>query len=660
MPRIVNLILLCLCVLFLAPAASRAQSWTGLLNPVSGAGACSPANITTAQKCGSSNWSSVGVVSGIPNRTTICSTLTSGASLASINSALSACPAGQVVLLGAGTYTINGTVNVPSNVTLRGAGTLSTILNTTGTSGSAIQMGSGGPNYNTPAAHTITAGATAGSNSITLDSVASVSVGTLLAVSELNDPVYVTINSANGACTWCDGTGDGGVRTRGQIVQVTNVTGTTVTFTPPLYSNYGSATGTGPALVYYFPVSVHDAGVENLQVFANGTGYSQTWGMSACANCWIKGVFDNYADGDHASIFWSFHVEIRDSYFSNAYDHSPGTFDADVNIGDKTSESLLENNIFERLHVGSFVRWGAAGNVVGYNYEIGNFDASATSVILAMLLDHGAHPQFTLYEGNIGNNLTKDAFWGTSSNITIFRNQFRGTDTLASPLTTGRNVVNWSSTTLANQQLMGEQLAFPHTNINSIGNVLGSADANTAATSGKYNSGAAPFTSTIIPPATRTYDKFFSAVSIGYNTGSDTNGSSVTTFAGGPSNTAGYWVGKATGTFFQHGNFDISSGATIWNGSVTHTLPPSFYKTAKPSWFGSVPWPPIGPDVSGGTVDSTILQGHVYANPAEVCYNSTARDANGLKLFDPNVCYGATPPPPPPPNPPTMRNPVIF
>jgi hypothetical protein len=613
-----QLLLFPLILLLVIPAALRAQAWSGLLDPARGI-----------------DWTTAGVVGGIPNRTTICSSLTPSATLAQINSALAACPSGQVVFLAAGTYNITGTINVPSNVTLRGAGTLKTILNTTGGGGaSAIQMGSGGPNYNSPASATISSGTTTGSTSMTVSSASGISVGTLLAVSEINDPTYVTIvTPAQGTCTFCDGTSDGGVRARGQIVQVTSVSGTTIKFTPALYSNYGIAPGTGPALVYPFAPSVQNAGVELLQVYANNTGYGQTWGMTACANCWIKGVFDNYTDGDHASIYWSYHVEIRDSYFSNAYLHGPGTYDSDIDIGFKTSASLLENNIFERLHVGNFTRWGAAGNVIAYNYELGNFDASATSVQMSVFDDHGAHPQFNLYEGNVGSEMTKDSFWGSSSNTVIFRNHFRGTDTLASPLTTGRNVVNWSSTQLATQQVESEQLSWPHTNISNIGNVLGSADAIKAAGGTKYNTGLPPFTSTIIPSAPRNYSGEYYAVSIGYDTGADTNGNTVASFL------SGLWVSRATGSFFQHGNFDIASNSIIWNGTKTQTLPSSFYRNSRPSWFGSTPWPPIGPDVTGGNVDATTLQGHVYEIPAERCYTNTTRDATGLKLFDPIVCY---------------------
>ena len=88
------------------------------------------------------DWSSVGV-GGIPARTTNCASLTSSATLAQINSALASCPSGQTVALAAGTYAITGTITIPSNVTLRGAGADKTILNATGKSGYVIGMGSG-------------------------------------------------------------------------------------------------------------------------------------------------------------------------------------------------------------------------------------------------------------------------------------------------------------------------------------------------------------------------------------------------------------------------------------------------------------------------------------------------------------------------------------
>src|SRR5712691_4477975 len=105
-----SLILLCL------PGYSSGQLWSGVLDPARAI-----------------DWTKAGAGT-IPNRTTICSTLTSSATAAQINSAIAACPSGQVVFLNAGTYNISGgiTFNGRSNVTLRGAGPDQTFLIFTG------------------------------------------------------------------------------------------------------------------------------------------------------------------------------------------------------------------------------------------------------------------------------------------------------------------------------------------------------------------------------------------------------------------------------------------------------------------------------------------------------------------------------------------------
>jgi hypothetical protein len=642
---------------------SHAQLWSGVLNPTSGTGACSAGSLSAPGKC-AIDWTQTGVPGGIPSASwTQCgSTIQASAyengssdATSAINAALSNCGSTlsnpHYVLLSSGTFLIKGNLTIPGYTVLRGAGTLSTILNTTGTSGAVITMGTGGGiSSGGPNSATINSGNTAGSTSLTLSSTSGMSVGGYLMITELDDPVYVTIDTiVNTPCTFCDYPFQG-ARARGQIVEVENISGNTVTISPALYTNYGTASNTSPALATPVPGVQKYSGVELLQTYANNTGYAQTFALWGCMYCWVKEVFDNYTDGDHIDDYYGYRDEFRDSYFSNAMLHSPGGADSDVSLLNKTSGSLVENNILERLHVGVIVDWGSAGNVVGYNYSYGNFDSSGDLVIMSSFLEHGASPQFNLYEGNVGNNITLDSFWGSGSNETMFRNQFRGTDTLASPLTAGRSTVDWSSTQLANEQMFAITNSWVHTNSNAIGNVLGSADALTAATQGLYTGGTAPYTSTVIPSATRNYNNWFYAVSVGYDTGSDTNGSGVKTFAGGPSNIAGYWVGKASGPIFQHGNFDIAGGSIIWASGTTHSLPPSFYQSSEPGWFGSIPWPAVGPDVTGGNVDASTLQGHVNAIPAEACYNSTSRDSSGLLLFDPTVCYSSsnTLPPAPP------------
>ena len=109
--RILALVLLNL-TLWTLPV--QAELWSSILNPSRAI-----------------NWSNAGIPGGIPGRTTICQTLNPGVTAAQINTAITNCASGQVVMLTAGTYNLSGgiTFNGKSNVTLRGAGANQTIIN---------------------------------------------------------------------------------------------------------------------------------------------------------------------------------------------------------------------------------------------------------------------------------------------------------------------------------------------------------------------------------------------------------------------------------------------------------------------------------------------------------------------------------------------------
>jgi hypothetical protein len=83
-------------------------------------------------------------------------------------------------------------------------------------------------------------------------------------------------------------------------------------------------------------------------------------------------------------------------------------------------------------------------------------------------------------------------------------------------------------------------------------------------------------------------------------------------------------------TLLTCGDAYFGGGSPI-DGACSDALPPSLYLGSAPSWFstpyGTVPWPPIGPDVTGS----------VHAIPAELCYENTV--AKGAD-FAPSACYG--------------------
>jgi polygalacturonase len=87
-------------------------------------------------------------VGGIPARTTLCATINAsgGDDTNAINAAIGNCPAGQVVSLGAGTFTIGegNLILLNKGITLRGQGAGKTTLQRTG----GAVFGSGNPGSN--------------------------------------------------------------------------------------------------------------------------------------------------------------------------------------------------------------------------------------------------------------------------------------------------------------------------------------------------------------------------------------------------------------------------------------------------------------------------------------------------------------------------------
>ena len=527
---------------------------------------------------------------GIPGRTTICSTIAAGATAATIQAALNKCPANQVVKLASGTYNIAGGLVIPSNVTLRGEGPKLTILNASGSGSGFIRFGAG-MTPSTSASTGITAGSTAKSTSLTLQSASGVTVGSHLMVTQLNDPSYVTISTTNGSCTWCDGgIGWNGTRVQGQIVEVTGVSGNTVSISPALYVDYNRT-----PLATRLTMSAKNAGVEDLQVYMNNTGYTANFRMDGAAYSWIKNVESNYTDGDHAQLMWSFRNEIRDSYFHDAFTHSAGSTDADIFIANKTSATLVENNVLRRLHQSIMLNWGAAGNVIAYNYIDNNFDSGGYNTLFGGLNVHGAHPMFNLWEGNIAPKLDADYFWGSSSHSTAFRNWFKGAAMIYGPLT-GRGAEQTSSGYWASQALAAVDISQTARYYSLVGNVIGS----------DWQKSLGAWTPMVVATQSRSF--YTTNNPYGYTFGY----ANLTDGGGDSGDTSASYT-----TAIVHGDYDYVKNTFSWNAGITNkALPSSFYKGAKPAWFGTLAWPAFGPATASPT---TALTGNI---PAKACYDA--------------------------------------
>jgi len=578
--RILALVLLNL-TLWILPV--QAQLWSSVLDPSRAI-----------------DWTQAGIPGGIPNRTTICTTLNSpGATIDAtslIQNALNACATNGVVLLNPGTFRINSNVSIPSNRVLRGSGPQQTILDLRG-SGSAINFGASQPSPGT--ANSITAGATKNSTSITV-SGSGIASGQLLMISH-PDLSYMTPQGDSGLCDWCDAGWPGNMNS-GQIVMVTSVAGSTVTFSPPLYITYTNPTA------YRFNVGATNAGLENLKLFGNPSTYTTNASMTGAYRCWVKNVEGDFSNGDHIQIWWSLQNEIRDNYFHDGFNHGPGGTDNDLNLAHKTSATLVINNIFYRQHVSVMLEWGASGNVVAYNYSTGSYHQDWLVWMINDFNFHGAHPMMNLFEGNIGDKFQPDSTWGSSSHTTIFRNHFTGSRQYIPPLN-ARGALQTGSATWEDANSFAYTIDFLAQFTNAVGNISGSA----------HLLGRSPASFTISPVAGGSNPACWR---IGYLSGNDAASSLI----------------NADSTMFKHGMYDCNTGAITWDaGHPDHTLPASFFLSLKPSWWGTVPWPAIGPDVTGGNISN--VNGHANKIPAQLCLENTPKDANGFIVFNPTVCY---------------------
>jgi hypothetical protein len=607
LPRNRSLLIPLIVILVSFSGVSAGQLWSGVLAPARAA-----------------DWTQSGA-GGIPNRSTICATLTSTNTAADINTAIKNCPSGQVVFLSAGTYNLTTGIifNNKSNVTLRGAGADQTFLIMTGANSCGGVTGdicifNGDSNYNVQPENTAnwTSGYGQGSTSITLNNTTNLHVGSLLILDQIDDSadngnVFVANNPAIN-CINCNNPGRPGnncssgstCRPQTQIVTVTAISGNTVSISPGLYMpNWRSNQSPGAWWSSVLPVS--GDGVENLSI--DSTGVTVGGGIVSFYNaskCWVKGIRSVMAHDSHVKFWQSANNTVRDSYFFGSQGHG-GTSSQSYGTDDYLSSAeLVENNIFQHIATPMQLEDGQ-GDVFGYNFSMDNFNGPDISWLLGTSSHHAPGNNYILWEANQGVETILDDFHGTADFITQFRNRTPGWQPAATNQTIALINQAWSRYT------------------NAIGNVFG--------TSG--------------------YHTNYSSVAGDHSEGSVCNHS---IYALGWGGNCGNWApypncgmngcpGPDTlvpTTIMRWGNYDtvnaavrfvngeVPSGLPLYGNPVPsrHALPPSFYLSGQPSWFGSTPFPPNGPDVTGGNI--SYVGGYANNIPAANCFGNSPVDTS--------------------------------
>lgn len=539
----------------------------------------------------------VGIPGGIPNRTTIFANVRNAPynakgddvtdDTAAIQSAINACPSNQVVYVPTGTYLTTATLQLTTGVTVRGDGPGATTIDSHGSGQQVFAMGDNSPDapyinypertYGRPLITpvNITSGTSLGSSNITVATATGIAVGQMVNIDVLNDTNGFLAPSPIGIDGFQTGAARDVAATRclGQVCLVVGLSGNVLTIDPPLMWYM-----TNSPMAVTFARRITMAGIENMTLNDNNQGSQVMVSLASVSYCWVKNVETEWSDRGHISFDASARCEVRDGYMHDSYTHQAGGFEATSYLNYHSSGILFENNIIRRLHAGLFPNSGG-GNVIAYNFITNQFDSSATTWMFNDIECHSAHPMMNLFEGNVMTGVSGDGIWGTSSHFTFLRNYISAQNGYNAPSAEGSRGPETAPFTRQTQNNVAMGISGFATNKywNIVGNVLGSSVVSGSGQSAFYMT---------IPPATQSAGQGTGIYMfmLGYQGAGDICGCAV-----GDNNVP--WL-----TLINHGNWDAVSSSQLWSNNISDfTIPSSYYLSSKPTFFGSLPWPPINP-----------------------------------------------------------------
>ncbi len=529
-------------------------------------------------------WESAGVEGGIPVRETVCADVAAApyfadrtgarSAVAAIQRAIDACPAGEVVLVPAGTYAIDAALSIKKGITLRGEGAATLFQVTADT---AVHIGGLGPwpppKVNDPHRMPITGGAERGSSTVRVADSAMVAVGKMVMVDELDDPELVWTKPGVQS------------RFRASMHLVDSKTPGSVSFHPPLPIDYRRA----PQLSW-FPDMTRDAGVEGIRFLGTGAKPGLFIDIFSAWNVWVYGCEFSAMPARTIMVAWSGHVELRRNFMHDQASGGPNSEGLDLFCD--TNWSLVVDNVciaggFPQINIGDGGPnpnySGGFGNVIAYNYAVDAFYTDpptapdAGKMCADIGTNHSPHTQFNLVEGNVMGKFGVDGYHGSGSHTLLFRNAI-----------TGRS--RWTTTDHAT----AVQIDRRNLHYSVVGNVLGiqgqPPTMDYAATSnwrgstlyrlGFPDGGNDAFSGTFPPTPLRQGD-------------------------GGPRDLYVDRTTRSPGTTLIEGNWDAFTGGQDFSAGPK-PLPESYYLRARPAFFGALAWPPVDPS-RPGTGDPTII-----------------------------------------------------
>jgi len=539
---------------------------------------------------GSDQWNS----GTLPVYTSVaCGGLTEGVQTAVDNGAiiqacLDALSIQQAALIGPGIYHVTSRITPPDETVLRGSGSdncsqgswLSTTFNgdtgvgatcTTlklGSSSAGIELGITNPAQGSELS--ITSGFSKGSTVLTMASTAGLIVGDWVSVyadtdvrivlgknGSFQDPVF--------GCSYCGN--NSGSDLIQQYAEITNISGSDITISRPIYWDYPSDENPAVREVTW---QHEKTGVEDLKIFQPDTvDIGDAFiDIRGCLFCWAKSVETYNAgafsspQGGHIDLRWSHGAEVRDSYVHFGQGHNSGRTYGIYGFF-WNSDHKIENNIVRTNRHSFVLEGGGSGIVYLYNYHDDDFEDEDKNYLGSARTNHAPHPMWSLWEGNQMSHLEADDVFGSSSHMVYFRNWFRAEETdgpeRESVATFGYGAID---------------IRGPNHYYSAVGNILGVDTWTTGQVRTDQDSECDEF-------GTRK-----TAYSIGCQD---------------PGDYPSGYDSLANTTVILHGNYDyISDAVAYWEGGADHVIKDSMYYSSKPSYFGTCAWPPFQGAVDAG------------------------------------------------------------
>lgn len=336
---------------------------------------------------------------------------------------------GAILNFPSGDFLFRETVNLPSNLVIRGEGAESTTFHFD-LDGSGHSFAIQGQNDNTSTSSIID-DAWKDNEFIKVDDPNLFAPGDWIRIL-LNDSSLVT-------SSWA-------YKTVGQVVQINAIENNKLFLGSPLRMDYNLAKT--PYVVKMLPAE--NIGIECLKIQRiDNTAPAQTSNIyfEYAVNCWVKGIESENCTFSHIQARRSSNLHISSSYFHHGFEYGGNGRAYGVMLHITTNECRVEDNIFEHLRHSMIVQAGANGNVFAYNYSHSPFWDSTPSNSAGDAVLHGNYVYTNLFEQNVCQNIVIDNSHGPNGPFnTFFRNRAE------------RYGIFFSSTNSPDQNFLGNEI----------------------------------------------------------------------------------------------------------------------------------------------------------------------------------------------------------